>query len=310
MAPDIREESVDLFQSMQVFAAVVEAGSFSKAADQLETSRPAVTLAIKGLESELGVRLLHRTTRRTTPTAEGAVYYERVARILVDVAQAREQVTTGPGRRTVRGKLRIDIPVALAKSLIVPALKQFRDLYPEVEMIIGISDNPIDLVADSVDCAVRIGELPDSSLVARQIGHARLLTCAAPAYLAARGIPRTLDDLGTHSIIGFFSGRRKVLDWWFVCDGKQSAYKIKAAVQVNDSESLVDAGVAGLGLFQALDIGVRRHLQSGALQLVLQEVETPLRPVTVLLASKRHVPPQVRAFVDWIARLMAEQLAV
>lgn len=307
--PNIWKTSVDLFQSMQVFAAVVESGSFSKAADQLEISRPAVTLAIKGLESELGVRLLHRTTRRTSPTTEGAAYFERVARILGDVAEAREHVTTGPGRRTVRGKLRIDIPVALAKSLIVPALKQFRDLYPEVELVIGVSDNPIDLVADGVDCVVRIGDLADSSLIARQIGHARLLTCAAPAYLAARGAPRTLDELASHSVVGFFSGRRKVLDWWFVFDGKQTAYKIKAAVLVNDSESLVDAGVAGLGLFQALDIGVRRHLKSGALQLVLQHVETPLRQVTVLLPSKRHVPPQVRAFVDWVSRLMVEQLA-
>lgn len=300
---------MDLFQSMQVFAAVVEGGSFSKAADQLEMSRPAVTLAIKGLEAGLGVRLLHRTTRRTSLTAQGAAYFERVVRILADVAEAREHVTAGPGRRTVRGKLRVDIPIALAKSLIIPGLKQFRDLYPEVELVIGVSDNPIDLVADGVDCVVRIGDLTNSSLVVRKIGHTRLLTCAAPSYLAERGAPRTLDDLTAHSIVGFFSGRRKVLDWWFVVDGKQAAHKVKAAILVNDSESLVDAGVAGLGLFQALDIGVRRHLKSEALQLVLQHVQTPLRPVYVLLPSKQHVPPQVRAFVDWVSRLMVEQLA-
>ena len=297
---------MDLFQSMQVFAAVVESGSFSKAADQLEMSRPAVTLTIKGLESELGVRLLHRTTRTTTPTAEGATYFERVTRILEDVAEARARVTAGPGRRAVRGKLRVDIPVALSKSLIIPALRQFRDSYPEIELVIGISDNPVDLVADGIDCVVRIGDLKDSSLVVRQIGHARLLTCASPSYLAERGAPSTLDALVHHSVVGFFSGRsRKMLDWSFVLDGKESAVKVKAALLVNDSEALVEAGLAGLGLFQALDIGVQHHINSGALQLALPLIETPSRAISVLIPSKRHIPPHVRVFVDWVSRLMA-----
>ena len=298
---------MDLFQSMKVFSAVVESGSFSKAADALEMSRPAVTLAIKGLESELGVRLLHRTSRATTPTAEGAAYFERVARILHDVAEARERVTSGPGRRTVRGRLRVDIPVALSRSLIIPALQQFRVLYPEIDLVIGVSDNPVDLVADGVDCVVRIGDLKDSSLVVRHVGHARLRTCAAPSYLAARGTPASLDDVTRHSVIGFFSGRnRKMLDWSFIVDGKDATLKVKAAVLVNDSEALVEAGVAGLGLFQALDIGVRRHIDSGALRLVLAELDTPARSVSVLIPSKRHVPPRVRVFVDWVSSLMAD----
>lgn len=298
---------MDLFQSMQVFAAVVESGSFSKAADLLEMSRPAVTLAIKALESELGVRLLHRTTRATTPTAEGTAYFERVTRILDDVAEARARVTTGPGRRSVRGKLRVDIPVALSKSLIIPALKQFRDAYPEIELVIGVSDSPVDLVSDGVDCVVRIGDLKDSSLIVRQIGHARLLTCASPSYLAARGTPSTLDDLAQHAIIGFFSGRsRKMLDWSFVLDGKESSVKVKATLLVNDSEALVEAGIAGLGLFQALDIGVQQHVKAGILQLALPQIETPARPVAVLLPSKRHIPPHVRVFVDWVSGLMAD----
>jgi DNA-binding transcriptional LysR family regulator len=284
----------------------VASGSFSKAADQLEMSRPAVTLTIKGLESELGVRLLHRTTRTTTPTAEGAAYFVRVTRILEDVAEARARVTAGRGRRAVRGKLRVDIPVALSKSLIIPALKQFRDSYPEIELVIGISDNPVDLVADGIDCVVRIGDLKDSSLVVRRIGQARLLTCASPSYLTARGTSSTLDDLVDHSVVGFFSGRsRKMLDWSFVLGGKESAVKLKAALLVNDSEALVEAGLAGLGVFQALDVGVQRHIDSGALQLVLPLIETPSRAISVLLPSKRHTPPHVRVFVDWVSRLMA-----
>lgn len=297
---------MDLFQSMQVFASVVESGSFSKAADKLEMSRPSVTLTIQGLETELGIRLLHRTTRKTTLTAEGAAYFERVVRILDEVAQAREHVGAGPGRRAVRGRLRVDIPVALGKSLIIPGLKEFRALYPEVELVIGVSDNPIDLVAEGVDCVVRLGALNDSSLVGRRIGHARLVTCAAPSYLAQRGEPRGLDDLAGHAFVGFFSGRSlRMLDWSFLIDGKESMLKVDAAVMLNDSEALVEAGVAGLGLFQALDIGVRQHIESGTLQRVLRHVEAPARPVSVLLPSKRHVPPQVRVFVDWVSGLMS-----
>lgn len=297
---------MDMLNSMRTFVAVVENGSFARAADVLDTTRPVVTNAIKALEASLGVRLLNRTTRRTSLTAEGSAYYDRVSQILDEVAEARLAITGGGEANAAQGRLRIDLPVALARHLIVPALMQFSQQHPGIELMVGVSDNPVDLVAEGIDVVVRIGELPDSSMVARQIGWVQMVTCGAPGYLAQHGVPRSLDDLQAHRAVGFFSGRsRRMMDWQFVLDGEVSIVKLKASVMVNDSDAFIDCAKAGFGLVQVPGISVSAQLQAGALRPVLPDLQVPAKPVSVLYLSKRHVSPQVRAFIEWIAQLFA-----
>ena len=297
---------MDLFHSMKTFVAVVECGSFSRAADVLSTTRPAVTNAVKSLEDSLGVRLLHRTTRRTSLTAEGSTYYDRVSQILSDVAEATALLGGPAGASKVQGKLRIDLPVVLARPLIIPALKQFADQHPEIELVLGVSDNPADLVAEGIDCVVRIGDLADTSAVGKQIGRIAMVTCGAPAYFEQHGIPYSVDDLQAHQAVGFFSGRtRRMMDWHFLLDEQDSIVKMKASILVNDSDAFIACARAGFGLIQVPGLVVAEHLELGLLQAVLPELQVPARPVSVLYPTKRHVAPQVRAFVDWITELLS-----
>ena len=297
---------MDLFQCMEIFVAVVEGGNFSRAAETLQITRPAVTNAVKALESSLGVRLLHRTTRRISFTAEGVDYYDRVSQILGDVAEAQAAASGRAGKIGTQGKLRVDLPVALACPLIIPALKGFSEHHPEVELIVGVSDNPADLVAEGIDCVVRIGDLADSSMVAKKIGSVAMVTCGSPAYFKAHGMPHTLDELQNHRAVGFFSGRsRRMMDWHFLLEGQESVVKLRAGILVNDSEAFIESGLAGFGLLQAVGVGVSRHLESGTLQEILPKLRSPSRTVSVLYPSKRHVAPQVRAFVEWVTKLFS-----
>lgn len=295
---------MDLFGSMKIFVAVVENGSFSRAADVLDTTRPVVTNAIKALEASLGVRLLHRTTRRTGLTPEGSAYYDRVTLILEEVAEAQSLTGGGGESKRPEGRLRIDLPVALASHFIVPALKQFAELHPGIELTVGVSDNPVDLVAEGIDCVVRLGELPDSSMVAQRIGWVQMATCGSPQYLQQHGTPKTLDDLPQHVAVGFFSGRsRRMMDWQFLLEQEVCIIKLKASVMVNDSDAFIECALTGFGLIQVPGISVSRHLQTGALEPVLQQLAVPRKPVSVLYPSRRYLSPQVRAFIAWISAL-------
>lgn len=291
---------------MGIFLAVVDSGSFARASDNLQVSRPTVTNGVKVLEASLGVRLLQRTTRRISLTAEGLDYYDRASQILSDVQDARASMAARVGKVGMHGRLRIDLPAALARPLLIAELKRFRDMHPDIEFVVGVSDHPVDLVAEGVDCVVRIGELRSSSMVARNVGALVMVNCASPAYLNDHGRPTGIDDLQAHRAVGFFSGRsQRMMDWHFVLDGEAAVVKVKPGILVNDSEGFIEAGLAGFGLLQAIGIGVGRHIERGELVPVLSDLQVPPRAVSVLYPTKRFVAPQVRAFVDWIAELFA-----
>lgn len=196
---------MDFPQQLRIFVSVVDNGSFSRAAEALRMARPGVTKAINTLESGLGARLLQRTTRRLNLTAEGERFYERATRLLIDIGEA--QNLFGGNSLAPTGRLRIDIPVALARPLIVNRIPEFNALYPEVDVILGVSDQPVDLLADGVDCVLRIGELAPSSMIARKLASMTMVVCGSPAYLAARGTPQTIEDLKQHEAVNYFSGR-------------------------------------------------------------------------------------------------------
>ncbi|HEV3106738.1 MAG TPA: LysR substrate-binding domain-containing protein, partial [Trinickia sp.] len=173
---------MDRLQAMQVFTRVVDTNSFTKAAETLDLPRASVTTIIQNLEAYLGVRLMHRTTRRLSLTPDGAAYYERCVRILSDVEET--ETTLQSGSKKPHGKLRIDMPGAIGRTIVIPKLAAFHSRYPDIDLQLGLSDRPVDLLQEGVDCVIRVGALEDSSLVARRIGLFECVTCASPQYLA------------------------------------------------------------------------------------------------------------------------------
>lgn len=295
---------MDVVQQLRIFVSVVDNGSFARAAGALRLGRPVVTNAVAALETSVGARLLHRTTRRSSLTGEGEIFYERASQILVDLDEA--QNLFGGAGQAPRGRLRVDIPVALARPFIIPRLPSFAARYPDVEIIMGVSDQPVDLLAEGVDCVLRMGELSGSSMVSRVVARVHMVTCASPSYLAAYGTPRTVHDLAAHRAVTYFSGRgRAVMDWHFMEGGAERTLRMRPAVLVNDSEAFIACAVAGLGMVQAIGAGVVEHLEAGRLVEVLPDLRTVRRPVSIMYPNRQHLAPQVRAFIDWITEVFA-----
>jgi LysR family transcriptional regulator for bpeEF and oprC len=293
---------MDRFQAMQVFMRVVDANSFTRAADHLGLPRATVTTIIQNLEGLLQVRLLNRTTRRIGLTPDGAAYYEHCARILNEVEETESSfrdVTRGP-----QGRLRIDVPSKIGRLILIPHLCEFHRRYPEIELVIGMGDHQVDLVREAVDCVIRIGELQDSTLVARRIGTFTFVTCAAPDYLERHGVPASIDDLQNHHAVHYFSSSTgRAIDWDFIVDGVTMPVRMRGSVSVNDGEAYVACGLQGFGLIKPPRYMVLPHLESGALVEVLPHLSSPPTPISVAYMQNRHLSPKVRAFVDWVAEL-------
>jgi LysR family transcriptional regulator for bpeEF and oprC len=290
---------MELLQSMQVFAKLAELGSFTKAATAIQIGRPQVTRAIQELEAALGVRLFQRTTRKVKLTTEGERFYQRVEEILGNISDATSMF--GRSGTTLRGRLRIDIPTAFAQRSFMESLREFTTAFPEIELVLGVTDRTVDLVSEGVDCVLRIGELPSSSLVARRIGNATMVTCAAPHYLRQFGEPLALGDLAAHRGVGFLSGQHnRPVPWQFSADGEDRPHATRGAIIVNESNAYVQCGLAGFGILQAPGITVGQYLSSGELVEVLKPYRPQPRPVSVLYPSRTHLAPQVHAFVDWL----------
>jgi LysR family transcriptional regulator, regulator for bpeEF and oprC len=293
---------MDRLQAMQVFTRVVDTNSFTKAAETLDLPRASVTTIIQNLEAYLGVRLMHRTTRRLSLTPDGAAYYERCVRILADVEETESGLQNGS--RKPHGKLRVDMPGAIGRTIVIPALCEFHTRYPDIDLQLGFTDRPVDLLQEGVDCVVRVGALQDSSLVARRIGLFEGVTCAAPEYLARAGIPRTLEELSQFKAINYFSSRTgRIMNWAFLVDGKEVEVKMNGSVSVNDAEAYVTCALEGFGLIQPPLFMVLPHLRSGALKEVLPEWKPLPMPISAVYPHSRHLSPKVRVFVDWVAEV-------
>lgn len=293
---------MDRFQAMQVFTRVVEVNSFTQAADSLGMPRATVTTTIQALERRLKVRLLNRTTRKISLTPDGAAYYERCLRILADVEEAEASFIDGG--RGPAGRLRIDVPPSIGRLILVPMLCDFRSKYPGIDLVVGMTDRPVDMVQEAVDCVIRIGELKDPNMVARRIGTMEFITCAAPRYLATHGAPKTIAELAGHKAVNYFASRTgQVFDWDFVVDGEAVAVKMDGVVAVNDGDAYVDCGLQGFGMLQVPRFMVQDHLKSGALVEILPQWQPMPMPMSVVYLQNRHLSPKVRAFVDWVSEL-------
>jgi LysR family transcriptional regulator for bpeEF and oprC len=296
------KSGMDRFQAMQVFMRVVDANSFSRAADNLSLPRATVTMIIQNLEAGLQVRLLNRTTRRISLTPDGAAYYEHCSRILSEVEET--EASFRDAARGPKGRLRIDVPSTIGRLILIPRLCEFHCRYPEVELVIGMGDRQVDLVREAVDCVIRGGELADSTLVARRIANFKVITCASPDYLERHGVPTCVEDLSDHTAVHYFSSRTgRVIDWDFIVDGKPLPVKMKGAVSVNDGEAYVACAVQGFGLAQPARFMVQPYLDSGQLIEVLPQLSPSAIPISVAYLQNRHLSPKVRAFVDWVSEL-------
>ncbi len=299
---------MDQIQAMRIFVRVVEAGTFTKAADSLSLPKATVTKHVQALEERLRVKLLNRTTRRVTVTADGAAYYERTIRLLTDLDDIEASMTNA--RSNPRGRLRIDVGTSMAQLLILPNLAEFHARYPDIQVDLGVSDRMVDLISDNVDCVIRGGELTDQSLVARRIGNLEFITVASPEYLERHGTPtHPLEIEEKHSIVVYFSpqsGRHYPLEFR---KGEESVdITGPYQVSVNESNAYVTAVTSGLGIGQITSFQATRHLESGALVRLLPEWTQPLLPIYVVYPPNRHLSAKVRAFVDWTAELVQRKL--
>ncbi|AXA94644.1 LysR family transcriptional regulator [Massilia sp. YMA4] len=287
---------------MEVFVQVVDAGGFSRAADAMQLPKATVSTLIQQLESALSVKLLHRTTRQVTVTADGAAYYERCLRILTDVKDAEESLSRT--RLSPSGRLRVDAPTGLASSILVPALPAFFERYPDIQLELGCSDRLVDLIEEGVDCAVRGGTLADSTLIARRVGVLNMLTCASPEYLAQYGTPHHPRELERHRCVNYFSAKTgKIYDWDFTRDGERIQIPLPGVIAVNDSTAYVEAGLAGLGVLQMTDYLLRDHLASGRMVQILPDWVSDPIPINIVYPQNRHLSTKVRVFVEWVAEL-------
>jgi LysR family transcriptional regulator for bpeEF and oprC len=290
---------MDFVQQLKIFVSVAEHGSFARAAEALRMGRPGVTTAVSSLEDTVGARLLHRTTRHTSLTSQGEIFYKRAVQLIADVSET-QNLFGGPGE-TPKGRLRVDIPVALAKPVIIPNLPDFTTTYPQIELTLGVSDQPVDLLAEGIDCVLRIGDLPIGSMISRLVANVTMVTCASPAYLAKHGVPMSTEDLTLHRAATYFSGRgRRTID--LQLGHRDDAVKMRPSILVNDTEALVACGLAGLGLIQVSGTMVDQYLASGELVEVLSQ-RAAKKPLSLMYPNRQHLSPQVQVFIAWAVSL-------
>jgi len=296
---------MDKLQAMEVFVRVVETGGITRAADSLHMPKATAATLIQKLEAALGVKLLNRTTRHVSVTPDGAAYYERCVSILAEVRETEELL--GKQQSTPRGRVRVDVPTLMARSVFVPALPQFFERYPEIELALASNERRADLIEEGIDCAVWSGEIEESSLVARRVGFLYFATCAAPSYIAAHGQPRHPDDLAQHRCINHFSPRSgKSVDWVFSKDGTRVQTSLRGNIALEDENSYVAAAEAGLGIAQIPAFVLKEAMERGTLELVLGDWFPDPSPLYVVYPQNRHLSNKVRVFVDWVAALLRE----
>lgn len=293
---------MDTTESLQVFVRVAELGSFTRAADSLGTSKASVSAAVSQLEAALGTRLLQRTTRKVQMTQDGQSFYERSKQVLADIEELQ---TMFQGDAEISGRLRVDMPLGVARHIVLPQLPAFLEAHPQVKVELSSTDRRVDVVAEGFDCIVRVGRLDDSTLVARPLGHFRMLNCASPAYLERYGTPGSLQDLEQHRLVDYAPslGARAALFEYL--DGDEvRTLEMPAAVAVNNSDAYREACLAALGIIQAPESGLGELVAQGKLVDVLPEYRAAPMPVTLLYPNRRQVAKRARLFMLWLGEVM------
>lgn len=293
--------------SLRLFVAVAEAQSFTAAGFRLGLTPSAVSKAIARLEAEYGQQLLHRTTRRVSLTNDGFVFHERCRQLLADLEDAENQLTQTA--LAPSGRLRVHMPTAFGKRVVLPQLAPLVMQYPNLRLDIELGDRPVDLAEEGLDAAVRFGELPDSALVARPLCQIRFVVCAAPDYLKAHGIPQTPDDLDSHICLGYSRpSRAHYREWTFrLPDGRLQTRTVSGRLNVNNAEALLEAALAGSGIAMISDFVAWPAIKTGQLELVLSAFMAPPIPVSLVYLKRRQHSARLRWFVETLQRIACSQ---
>lgn len=295
---------MDRFHLINTFVAVVDTNGFAGAARKLSMSPPAVTRAINELEAHLGLRLLTRTTRTVRVTDAGARYAQDCRRILAELAEADESVSGQHG--APRGRIAVTAPMLFGGLVVTPIVTAYLQRYPEVSATCLFLDRVVNLVDEGVDVAIRIGELPDSTMQAIRVGQVRQLICASPSYLADHGFPMTPDELHQHAIVSASSVTPNP-EWRLQHSGEPSTVRLQARMTTTTNDAALSAVVGGFGITRLLSYQVAEHLHAGRLKTVLSDYEAAPLPVHVVHREGRQAPQRVRAFIDLaVERLRAE----
>ncbi|MDA0575281.1 LysR family transcriptional regulator [Burkholderia gladioli] len=298
---------MDKLHAMTTFVRVVEARSFSKAAETLSLPRSSVTTTVKQLEAYLGAPLLRRSTRSLSLTETGERYLASCRAILGEIASAERALLSEA--HAPRGRVRVDLPGVIGRACVLPRLAAFEARYPEIELVLGLSDRPADLIHEGIDCVIRTGELADSSLVARRLGELAWITCASPRYLERHGEPASIDALGEHRIVNYLSNATgRPLDWRFRVDGEARAITLPSRYAVNETEAYLQCALEGLGLIQISAFAAAAYLRSGRLREVLADLRCASVPVSIVYPQAR-VNAAVRTFIDWVSSAVTADLA-
>jgi len=302
---------MDRFDAMQAFARVVEAGSFTKAAETLRMSKTTVTQLVQQLEARLRVKLLNRTTRQVNVTVDGAAYYKRVVRLLADLDDAETSLFGASASPC--GRLRVDVPSPLARMILVPALPAFHTRYPDIQIDMGVSDRNVNLIAENVDCVVRGGEVTDQSLMARRVGDLQIGVHAAPDYLDRAGTPVHPSELRDthHRIVGFLrSSTSGIFSYVMRRDGECIEVHGRYVVAVDEGNAYLAAGLAGMGILWTPDYMSKAHVARGALVPLFVGWHLDPMPLYVAYPTNRHVSAKLRIFIDWVVELMARHAPI
>ena len=297
---------MDQLLAIRTFVRIAEAGTFAKAANSLDLPRSTASKLIADLEDQLGTKLIQRTTRTVIVTPEGAAYYERAIKLIGELEDMDGAVSNT--RAQLRGRLRIDIGSSLANLILIPALPDFRSRYPEVEVHVGVSDRPVDLISEGVDCVIRGGELSDTSLIARRICELDYVTCAARSYIDVHGMPTSPSQLeyGHHVTSYFSSLTGKTFPLYFHRGDEIIEINMRSMAAVNESTAHLSSLLAGLGVGQTFRFVAQPHIDSGRLVPVLSDWSRPGHMLHIIYAPNRHLNARLRAFVDWVAQVFGD----
>lgn len=305
------EAALNHIDAMQIYVRVAELASFTQTADIMGLPKSSISAAVQQLESDLGTRLLHRTTRRVQMTQDGQVFYERCKDLLADLEELQSLFRYD--QAALQGRLRVDMPSAVARDVVLPCLPEFLQSHPALEIELSSTDRRVDLIREGFDCVLRVGVLGDANHIARPLGCYRMVNCASPDYVSQFGFPQHPDDLAGHRLIRYVStlgGRDSGFEYVNPDNpGSVKYVTMNGALTVNNSDAYYCACLAGLGIIQVPEVGVRAALDSGRLVEVMPRYRAAPMPVSLIYANRRHQPRRVRVFMNWMETIMRPRLA-
>lgn len=298
---------MDQIEAMRIYTRVAELGSFTATAENLGLLKSTVSNAVQQLEATLGARLFHRTTRKVQLTQDGQAYYERCRDLIADFDELNALFAAGR-QADLRGRLRVDLPLAFARDLVIPRLPEFLERHPQLEIEVSSTDRRVDLVREGFDCVLRVGSIGDHSLIAVPLGQLEQINCASLAYVERHGMPRTLADLAMHRMVHYaqtLGARPSGFEYVSPDTGEVLSVPMQGVITVNNSDAYREACRAGLGIIQAPRVGA--YLDDGALVEVLPEHRPPPLPISLVYANRRHLPLRVKAFIEWMKTVVPDR---